>query len=361
MMKKIESNPSLAFIAGVIGGSALTLLSCKLLGKKTKNDSSKKCCPPKSKIEQSGGCDKSANNAKAVFQSGKVAVITGASSGIGFAMSLTCVQLGMKVVMADVDKEGLKEAVKKVAEKAANGNDDVLFSLTDVSKKEDVEDLKKKAFERFGNVHLLMNNAGIGRKTGSISDYKNWESTINVNLWGVINGIQVFTQSMIDQDTPCIIINTGSKQGITTPPGNTGYNVSKAGVKVLTEGVQHTLRETPNCKVSAFLLVPGWTNTSLVLKARRVLDPTFDEKKVFNENNPADGAWSSQQVVDFCIERVKKGHFYLMCPDNSVSWAIDKFRIEWACKDLTERNVPLTRWHPKYKDEFKKLVPVYQP
>lgn len=307
------------------------------------------------------GCKQSAANAAAVLQSGKVAVIAGCSTGIGLSMALNCASIGMKVVMADIDEAEGVNAFSKVVKKALNGKNDVLWVTTDVSNFKDMENLKNVAIEKFGGVHLLMNNAGIMISGDAISNYENWGKVIAVNLGGVINGCQVFANDMIAQDTPCVIINTGSKQGITTPPGNTAYNVSKAGVKVLTEGLQHTLREKDNCQVSAFLLVPGWTNTSIALNAKRSQDKNFDANKIFHENNPNPGAWMSQQVVDFCFMKMKQGYFYILCPDNETSWNIDQFRTQWTCDDIIKNRPPLSRWHPKYKEDFKKKCPSFIP
>jgi Short-chain dehydrogenases of various substrate specificities len=113
---------------------------------------------------------------------------------------------------------------------------------------------------------------------------------------------------MIDQGTPGAIISTGSKQGITTPPGDTAYNVSKAGVKVLTEALAHQLRNVPGCQVSAHLLVPGFTYTGITRPRRDGKPP---------------GAWSPEQVIDMMIERMAKGDFYIICPDNDVTWETD--------------------------------------
>jgi hypothetical protein len=137
-----------------------------------------------------------------------------------------------------------------------------------------------------------------------------------------------------------VILNTGSKQGITTPPGDTAYNVSKAGVKVLTEGLQHTLRETPGCRVSAHLLVPGFAFTGMTRRAAE---------------KPA-GAWTADQVIDFGLERLAAGDFYIICPDNEVTREIDNARITWAAQDITENRPPLSRWHPDWKDAFAAYV-----
>lgn len=343
---KLDKTSQMTLLGGLLGGILIGGLGMKALQKK--------------KVQKIPGCPQSAKNAQAVFQEGKVAVILGASTGIGLSMAKTCAKLGMKIVIADIDVEGGKDAVKQL-EQLTRSKEDVFFHRTDVSLLADVEDLKRVTLDRYKQVHLLMNNAGISRNGRSLANYLDWQTTLNVNMWGVINGCHTFVNDMIKQDTECVVINTGSKQGITCPPGNTAYNVSKAAVKMQTECLQHLLRETKNCKVSAFLLVPGWTNTSLDLKKNKEEDPNFDETKTFSEKYPAKGAWMPQQVVDFCLEKMKLGLFYIICPDNDTSWSIDRFRIQWTCDDITKRNVPLSRWHEKYADEFKQNVPSFEP
>ena len=108
-----------------------------------------------------------------------------------------------------------------------------------------------------------MNNAGTGGGGGLFGDPVRWRRIIDVNLLGVVNGVQTFAPDMIRQETPSAIVNTGSKQGITCPPGDTAYNVSKAGVKVVTEALAHELRNIDGCRVSAHLLIPGFTFTGM--------------------------------------------------------------------------------------------------
>jgi short-subunit dehydrogenase len=149
--------------------------------------------------------------------------------------------------------------------------------------------------------------------------------------------VQTFSPAMLAQKTACAIVNTGSKQGITCPPGDTAYNVSKAGVKVLTEALAHQLRNVPGCQVSAHLLVPGFTYTGITRPHRDGKPP---------------GAWSPEQVIDMMIERMAKGDFYIICPDNDVTWETDRKRIQWAAEDITHNRPPLSRWHDDYKDAF---------
>ncbi len=265
---------------------------------------------------------------------GRVAVVTGGASGIGLAAARRFAGLGLKVAIADLAAADLERAAKEIG---SVGKAEVLTVRTDVSRIEDVMRLKERVYAAFGEVGILMNNAGTGNGGGPFENYEGWQRVIGANLWGVINGVQAFAPARIAQGTPAAIVNTGSKQGITTPPGDTAYNVSKAGIKVATEGLQHVLRNTPGCKVTAHLLVPGWVHTGLTAR----------------EGGPKPaGAWAPDQIIDVLLERMGKGDFYIICPDNEVTSEIDRKRILWAAGDLAENRPPLSRWHPDYKDKF---------
>jgi NAD(P)-dependent dehydrogenase (short-subunit alcohol dehydrogenase family) len=168
-----------------------------------------------------------------------VAVITGGASGIGLAAAMRFAGLGMRVCIADIGAERLAEAAAKLAAVAKNGAADVMTSTVDVSQFEEVAALEAAVRKKFGGTDILMNNAGIGPDSTSFGPLEHWQRILNVNLWGIIHGTQAFAPGMIERGRAGLIINTGSKQGITTPPGNPAYNVSKAGVKAMTEALQH--------------------------------------------------------------------------------------------------------------------------
>jgi NAD(P)-dependent dehydrogenase (short-subunit alcohol dehydrogenase family) len=270
--------------------------------------------------------------------SGAVAVITGGASGIGLAAAESFARAGLKIGIADLGEDRLAKAAERIAAAAPGGKADVLTLATDVSRIEDVRKLQAAVVARFGGVDILMNNAGIGPGSTIFGPRENWEKILGVNLWGVINGTQVFGPAMVKRDRPGLIINTGSKQGITTPPGNPAYNVSKAGVKTFTEALQHELRNTPDCKISAHLLIPGFVFTGLTAGSR--------------VEKPA-GAWTPEQTVAFMLERLEAGDFYILCPDNETTRALDERRMLWAAGDIVENRPPLSRWHPDHAEAFK--------
>jgi len=267
--------------------------------------------------------------------SGGGAVITGGASGIGLAAAQRFAGLGLPVVLGDLAGETLRAAEAKLRDAGAT----VIALPTDVTRPDELERLRDAAVDAFGHVAVLMLNAGIALNPGGVWNRPEaWRTLLEVNLWGVINGVHAFLPEMVRASRPGWVIATGSKQGITTPPGNAAYNVSKAGVKAVTEALQHELRNTEGCRISAHLLVPGFTYTGMM--AARIA-----------EKPP--GAWTSEQVVEFMLESLARGDFYILCPDNDVTRAMDEKRMAWAMGDLIENRPALSRWHPEWKDRFE--------
>jgi len=182
------------------------------------------------------------------IEAGNVAVITGGANGIGRATARRLADLGLKIVIADRDAEELALAASEFG--------DVVTVETDVADLAAVQSLAAFVAARVGPVSVLMNNAGHGGGGDALSNPEGWASVLGTNLFGVLHGVQTFVPAMVASKRPGLVINTGSKQGITQPPGDTAYNVSKSGVKALTEGLAHTLREQTAGRVTAHLLVP---------------------------------------------------------------------------------------------------------
>ena len=217
------------------------------------------------------------------------------------------------------------------------GLEAVLAVPTDVASPESVDRLRDMVMSKFGKVNVLANNAvtRIGRGLGA--DLSDWRHAMEVNFWGPVLGVRAFLPGMLASQEPGAIINVGSKQGITNPPGHPIYNVAKAALKTYTEALEHELRSNPSNadrRVTAHLLIPGWTTTGA------------------QEHKP--GAWLPEKVVDRMLSGMGKGDFYIVCPDDEVTADMDRKRILWAAGDITENRPPLSRWHRDHADLAKK-------
>ncbi len=274
-------------------------------------------------------------NQHAAIEPGRTAVVTGAASGIGLAASERFLNLGMNVVMADIDTALLHKEADRLG--GMSGGARVTAAEADVSQAAELDKLRDKTLSTHGDIAVLMNNAGIEQVGKALDRSDTWDRILSINLMGVINGTQAFARAMIDQGRPGAIINTGSKQGITCPPGNAAYNVAKSGVKTFTEQAAHELRNIDGCQVSAHLLIPGFTFTGFT--------------KVRVSEKP-DDAWWPEQVINLMMTGLAAGDFYILCPDGAVTREMDEKRMAWAIGDIIENRPALSRWHPDHEAAF---------
>ncbi len=248
---------------------------------------------------------------------GKVAVITGAASGIGRGLAERCVSEGMNVVLADIDEASLAQAETEL--KSAGGT--VLGVRTDVSKRGDVERLARRALDVFGQVHLLFNNAGVAAGGAPWeATWNDWEWVIGVNLWGVIHGVKVFTPLMLAQNTECHIINTSSAAGLIVGSGSAPYAVTKHGVVALSENLYLALQQR-NSLVKVSVLCPGLVRTSIVDTERhRPAELRNEPIKMTPEMQAGLAAFKAAmeasmpplQVADVVFDAIKKEQFYIL-------------------------------------------------
>lgn len=262
---------------------------------------------------------------------GKTAVITGGAAGIGLAAAQRFAALGMNIAIADLGQARLDAAAATIP------GTQTLTAHVDVSQLADLQAFQAAVTDRFGGTDVLMCNAGIQGGSSTL-DPAGWAQVIAVNLWGIIHTCQTFVTGMIARGQPGMVINTGSKQGITTPPGDPAYNMAKAGVKVFTEGLEHDLRARDGARISAHLLIPGFVWTDLTRGERT--------------EKPA-AAWTADQTADFMMAALAKDDFYILCPDNDVPRALDEKRILWAAQDIIQNRPPLSRWHKDHAQAFR--------
>lgn len=269
-----------------------------------------------------------------ILASGRVAVITGAGKGIGAAIAHELAQRGMKLALIDTDAAALQAI-------AANLGPDVVTIIGDATDNQAMVRLRDAALARFGNVHLLVNNVGMMKRAGPWDPPEAWAETFAVNFTAALLAQSLFLPAMIAGNKPGAVVNLGSKEGITTPPGNAAYSVAKAGVKVLTEQTEHELRNLTGGRVSAHLLVPGYTWTPM----------NFPGMDAHRDVKPA-APWTAEQMVDYFIARLLNEDFYILTPDNEVTPDMDARRVGWSAEDIIGNRPALSRWHPDWKDAF---------
>ena len=212
---------------------------------------------------------------------GKVAVITGGASGIGRGMADRFAREGMKVVIADIEQAALDRALAEMRAAGAT----VAGHVCDVSKSASVNALADAAYDEFGAVHVLCNNAGVSSQAAPswAQTEADWQWVLGVNLWGVINGVRAFVPRMIAQQTEGHIVNTASLAGLLAMPFGAPYNVSKFGVVALTEALHYELIVS-GAKLRTSVLCPAWVKTSILDSARnRPAELANKAERVINE------------------------------------------------------------------------------
>jgi NAD(P)-dependent dehydrogenase (short-subunit alcohol dehydrogenase family) len=248
---------------------------------------------------------------------GKVAVITGAASGFGRAFAQKGAQLGMKLVLADLDGDALSDAVETLAAAGA----DVIGLPIDVSNGADVEALARRTLDAYGKVHLLFNNAGVGVSglTWEMSA-NDWSWVFGVNVMGVAHGVRVFTPIMLAQGEPAHIVNTASVAGLISPPSMAVYNASKHAVVALTETLYHDLRRV-GAGVGCSLLCPAFVPTGIAdaerarpARWRNEAAPSASQLLAARELRRAvrSGRLSAAQIADAAYDAVREGRFYVV-------------------------------------------------
>jgi len=270
---------------------------------------------------------------------GKVAVITGGAEGIGKAIAVAAAAEGMKLVLADIDADKLNATVEELAGTGA----EVIGLRTDVSSESSVQALADTAFGRFGNVDLLINNAGVPlAKSAWETTQKDWEWVMGVNLYGVTNGLRAFIPRMLEKGEEGHIVNTASIAGLLSEPALAAYNVSKFGVVTLSEGLHHdlTLRKA---KINVSVLCPGWVKTRIAEAERhREADQRTDFTKIDKVSvmtgmsimKAVQNGIEPQQVASDVINAVKSNKFYILTHPHT------KAGIQIRMEDILQERAP---------------------
>ncbi|GFF75785.1 uncharacterized oxidoreductase Rv0945/MT0971 [Aspergillus udagawae] len=293
----------------------------------------------------------------AIFQPQKSALITGAASGVGFAIARLCRSKGMHLALLDIDTANLEKARNELSALDSSLKTEVY--TIDVGNRDAWKDVTKQIRSTFNDLDLVVLNAGKSYRAQSgpserlkrWADADYWKKTFDTNVFGPLNGLETLLPLLTSSSpTPKSIVISGSKQGITNPPGgaNPAYNASKAAIKNLTEHLAHDLRSDPaTAHISVHLLIPGWTWTGLMGN----VGPT-DESDV----KKMEGAWFPSQVAEELVKGMEKGSFYIVCPDNETDRALDQARMQWASDDVVEDRPALSRWEEKWKGKAEEWI-----
>jgi NAD(P)-dependent dehydrogenase (short-subunit alcohol dehydrogenase family) len=273
---------------------------------------------------------------------GKVAVITGAGSGFGREFARIGVREGMKLVLADVQQDALDGAVEEMRGAGA----EALGVIADVSTAADVERLAARAWERFGAVHLLFNNAGVAGGGGFVweSSLKDWQWVLGVNLLGVVHGIRAFVPRMLKQDCECHVVNTASAAGLVSAPLMSAYNVSKHAVVTLSETFFHDLR-VANAKVGVSVLCPAFVPTNIRSSERNRPPQLSDDApptpsqvaaRERSEKAVSSGRLSAAEVASMTFEAVRENRFYVITHPKMLASVELRMQDILACRNPTD-------------------------
>jgi len=247
-----------------------------------------------------------------------LAIITGAASGIGRAVAQ---QLEKTHSLLLIDRAEFNNDLQAETLQFDVGQATEWQKVTDAIKERPID--------------FVMLNAGVGLKS-TWTDIDTWHKTMDTNLFGIVNGIAALLP-LIENRKATVVI-TGSKQGITNPPGNPAYNASKAAVKSLAESLSYDLRKT---NVSVHLLIPGYTYTGMT--------------RGTSTSKPA-AAWTPDQVASYMFEKIEQKQFYILCPDNDVTNEMDHKRMTWNLRDITLGRPALSRWREETAGDFEKYM-----
>ncbi|KAJ6262665.1 hypothetical protein Dda_3477 [Drechslerella dactyloides] len=266
-----------------------------------------------------------------VFKPGNVALISGGASGIGRAIANLCLAESMHVAIVDNNAAAIKDFIAEAHKKYPDAK--IEGYPEDVANPNSWSLFKKDFLKIYQHLDLLVLNAAVWQP----SDWEHastFMKSFEVNVMGYLHGVSTFFKEITASkpDAPKAVVMTGSKQGITNPPGNPGYNASKAAVKFLAESLHYDLRNNPS--TSVHLLVPGWTHTGMSKSKAK-----------------PEGAWHADQVAEYMREKMDSGDFYIICPDGEVDEETDKKRMLWGARDVVERRPPLSRWREDWKEK----------
>jgi NAD(P)-dependent dehydrogenase (short-subunit alcohol dehydrogenase family) len=289
----------------------------------------------------------------------KTCVITGAGSGLGREFALLAAKLGMRLVLADVQQDALKQTEASVTALGA----DVLSHVCDVRRGDEVESLAQAAVKRFGAIHVVFNNAGVG--AGGLiweSTQQDWEWVLGVNLWGVIHGVRVFTPLMLasakaDPNFEGHIINTASMAGLLTPPAMGIYNVSKHAVVALTETLYHDL-SLIDAPIGVSVLCPYFVPTGISHSdsvrpsdTHATTQPTRSQQvsQAMLEKAVSAGKISAAEVAQITFDAIKAGQFYIYSHPQALG------NVERRMQDILQAHNPSDPYEqaPKLREQLR--------